>query len=126
MNRPEPLLTMKNRGFLERLGFALAGIATVFRRERSFRTQAVLAAAAAMLTLVLAPGAIWFALVMLTVGLVLALEMMNAAIEYLLDLLHPEIAEEIKAAKDAAAGAVLVGSIAALCVAGAMLLSYLA
>jgi diacylglycerol kinase (ATP) len=124
MNRHEPLRTMKNRAFLERLGFALAGIGTVFRRERSFRTQAVLAAGAAVLTAALAPGTIWFALVMLTIGLVLALEMMNAAIEYLLDLLHPEIADEIKAAKDAAAGAVLAGSIAALCVRGAMLLSY--
>lgn len=124
MNRHEPLRSMKNRGFLERLGFALAGIATVFRRERSFRTQAVLGAGAAVLTAALAPGAIWFALVMLAIGVVLALEMMNAAIEYLLDLLHPEIAEEIKAAKDAAAGAVLVGSIAALGVGGAMLLSY--
>lgn len=125
MNRHEPLRSMKNRGFLERLGFAVAGISTVFGRERSFRTQAVLGAGAIVLTAALAPGAIWFALVMLAIGLVLALEMMNAAIEYLLDRLHPEIAEEIKAAKDAAAGAVLVASFAALCVGGAMLLSYL-
>ena len=125
MNRHEPLRTMKNRGFLERLGFALAGIATVFRRERSFRTQALLAAGAAGLTAALAPGPIWFALVMLAIALVLALEMMNAALEYALDRLHPEIAHEIKAAKDAAAGAVLVASIAALAVGSATVLAAL-
>ena len=37
---------MKNARFLTRLGYAPAGIATVWRRERSFRTQVVLGAAA--------------------------------------------------------------------------------
>jgi diacylglycerol kinase (ATP) len=53
--------------------------------------------------------------------LVLSLELVNAAIEYLLDHLHPGYSAEIGAAKDAAAGAVLIASLAALCVAAALL-----
>jgi diacylglycerol kinase len=47
--------------------------------------------------------------------------MLNAALEYLTDRVHPDYAEEIGFAKDAAAGAVLITSIGAACV-GAMML----
>ncbi len=50
--------------------------------------------------------------------------MVNAALEYLIDRVHPEIAEEIKFAKDAAAGAVLLASLASACV-GLALLAFL-
>jgi diacylglycerol kinase (ATP) len=56
----------------------------------------------------------------LSAGLVLALEQVNAAIEYLCDHLHPGYAAEIGAAKDAAAGAVLVASPASLGVAATL------
>jgi diacylglycerol kinase (ATP) len=113
----------KNRPFRQRLGFALAGIRIVWRREHSFRTQCVLGAAALALTALLRPGWAWAAVLVLAIGLVLALEMVNAALEYAIDRLHPEIAPEIGFAKDAAAGAVLAASFAALLVGAAMLLS---
>ena len=116
---------MKNAAFLARFGYALAGIRIVWRREKSFRTQCALALAALAATWVLRPGAAWTALILLAIGLVLALEMANAALEYLIDRIHPEIAEEIGFAKDAAAGAVLVASLASLCIGGLMLLSWL-
>ncbi len=114
----------KNRLFRERLGFAWAGIRTVLRRERSFRTQCAAALAAAVVPVVLGLGPVWTALVALAIGLVLALEMVNAALEYLIDHLHPKIAEEIKHSKDAAAGAVLIASAASLAVATLMLLAW--
>jgi diacylglycerol kinase (ATP) len=80
----------KNRLFRERLGFAWAGIRTVLRRERSFRTQCAAALAAAAVPAVLGLGPAWTALVALAIGLVLALEMVNAALEYLIDHLHPQ------------------------------------
>ena len=116
---------MKNRSFLERLGFALAGIRIVWRREKSFRTQGWLGLVAIAVTLALRPGLVWAAIVALVIGLVLAFEMINAALEYWIDRVHPEIAEEIKFAKDAAAGAVLIASIAAACVGALMLLARL-
>jgi diacylglycerol kinase (ATP) len=114
---------MKNRPFRARLGFALAGIRIVWARERSFRTQCGLALVAAVATAVLRPGWVWAALVALSVALVLLLEMVNAAIEYVIDRLHPELHDEIMHAKDAAAGAVLLASFASLVVAALMVLS---
>jgi undecaprenol kinase len=114
---------MKNRRFAERLSFALAGIRLVFRREKSFRAQSALAAAAALACLVLRPGLVWCALVALAAALVLALELVNSALEYLLDRLHPAFDREIGAAKDAAAAAVLLAALAALAIGGLMLLA---
>ena len=113
---------MKNRAFRERLGFALDGWRAGWRREASFRTQIGLAGAALVALLLLRPAPIWWAIVVVTVALVLALELINSALEAVIDLLHPDIHPEIKAAKDMLAGAVLAISVAALVVAGALLL----
>lgn len=115
----------KNRRFAERLGFALAGLRLVFAREKSFRSQCRLALAAALVTIALRPGALWSALVALAIALVLALELANSALEYLLDHLHPHRAREIGAAKDSAAAAVLVASLAAAAVGALMVLAAL-
>lgn len=114
---------MKNRRFAARLGFAVAGLRLVFAREKSFRSQCALGAAAMAVMIGLRPGPLWWALAALSVGLVLALELANSALEYLLDHLHPDIAREIGAAKDAAAAGVLVASLAAATVGGLMLLA---
>lgn len=113
---------MKNRPFRERLGFALEGIRTGWRRESSFRMQAMLAGTAALALIVLRPAPIWWALVAVTCALVLALELLNSAMEAVIDLLHPGIHPAIKIAKDMLAGAVLTMSIAALVVGVAMAL----
>lgn len=112
---------MKGRPLHERLGFAVEGLRTGFRRERSFRTHVVAAIAAAALLVVLRPAPVWWGLVAVVVALVLSLELLNSAIEAVIDLLHPGLRPEIKAAKDMVAGAVLTISIAALVVAGAMI-----
>jgi undecaprenol kinase len=113
---------VKGQSFAARMGFALAGIRIVFRREQSFRIQCLLGLAAAV-TAALRPGWVWAALVALSIGLVLAAELFNGGLEYLIDHVHPEIHDEIKFAKDAAAGAVLLTSLAAACVGAAMLIS---
>jgi undecaprenol kinase len=115
--------SMKNRRFVARLGFASAGIRFVFAREKSFRAQCALAAAAGLAAFALRPGLVWAALLVLSIALVLALELVNSALEYLLDRLHPAVSPEIGAAKDAAAGAVLVASLAAAAVGALMLLA---
>lgn len=116
---------MKSRRFAVRLGFAFAGLRLVFRREKSFRSQSFVALAATLVTLALRPGLLWSAMVALAIALVLALELANSALEYLLDHLHPDRAREIGAAKDAAAGAVLIASLAAATIGGLMLLAVL-
>lgn len=111
---------MKNRGFRERIGFALTGWRTGWAREKSFRTQTALAALALLALLVLRPAPVWWALVALTVALVLALELINSALEAVIDRLHPGFHDSIRVAKDMLAGAVLMMSVAALAVAAAM------
>jgi len=125
VNPPLDPLRAKNRPFRARLEFALAGIRTVARREKSFRAQGVLALAATGALVLLRPGVLWTALVLLSAGFVLALEAVNGALEYLADRLHPEWAEEIGHAKDAAAGAVLIASLAAAAVGALMVASAL-
>lgn len=109
---------MKNKPFHQRLGFAIAGIVGALRSENSFRFH-VLAAGAVLIALaVLQPSPAWWAIMILTVAMVLAAELFNTALEHLADHLHPEQHPRIKVVKDCAAGAVLVISIGALCVAG--------
>jgi diacylglycerol kinase (ATP) len=114
---------MKNMTFDRRLRCALAGIIVVARRERSFRTQCILAVIAIAATAAVRPGLVWCALVAISVVLVLALEALNGALEYLMDRVHPDYSEEIGFAKDAAAAAVLIASIGSAFVGGMMLLS---
>jgi Diacylglycerol kinase len=113
---------MKNRPFPERLRFALGGIAYALRAESSFRTQAIVAAAALAVLVWLRPTPIWWALVALATVAVLAAELFNTALENLADRLHPEQHAQIRAAKDCGAAAVLVLSIGAVFVAAALLL----
>jgi diacylglycerol kinase (ATP) len=112
---------VKNRPFRQRLGFAAAGIRSAWLRERSFRMQCLLGAAAMFALIGLRPPAVWWALVAVIAVMVLALEMINSAIESVVDLLHPGIHPEIKIIKDMIAGAVLIVSIGALVVAGALM-----
>ncbi|HEX8466530.1 MAG TPA: diacylglycerol kinase [Allosphingosinicella sp.] len=88
--------------------------------KQSRHREEPFALAASAGALFLAPGPGWAAAMILSPGLVLALEQVNAAIEYLCDHLHPGYAAEIGAAKDAAAGAVLVASPASLGVAATL------
>lgn len=108
---------MKNRNFIERLGFAIAGLSAGWHRERSMRTHALFTVLAVIALLVLRPAPVWWALVALAAALVLALELVNSAVETVIDRLHPERHEEMRIAKDMLAGAVLLMSVAALVVA---------
>ena len=113
---------MKNRPFYQRLGFALAGIAEGWRKERSFRTHVVSAVAAFGALCLLRPEVIWWAMIVLVIALVLASELINAAFEGLVDHLHPEIHPRIRVVKDMAAGAVLITAIGSLIIAGLLVL----
>ncbi len=107
---------MKGQSFLERVLHAIAGLTEAWRRERSVRTQVLMALAAILVTAVVRPGAVWWAILALTIGLVFVTEMINTSIETLIDHLHPAIHPAIKVAKDMAAGSVLLASIAAVAV----------
>ena|SRR5215831_5824009 len=116
---------LKNDTFQRRLAFASSGIREAWLRERSFRTQVVIALGAVLLLFLLRPAMIWWALTGLMIALVLAAELVNSALELLTDHLHPDEHPQIKVVKDMAAGAVLLLSIAAIWIGGLLLLSIL-
>ena len=62
-------------------------------------------------------------IISLTIGAVLAMELLNTALESVVDLTVKQSYHELaKIAKDCAAGAVLISAIAAILVAGSLLL----
>jgi diacylglycerol kinase (ATP) len=106
---------MKNKAFYHRLGFALAGIASAWSSEKSFRVQALAALAVVAFLLWHRPPALWWAVLLMNCGMVMAAELFNTALEHTLDHLSPEIHPAVRIAKDCCAGAVLLLSIASAC-----------
>lgn len=92
---------------------AIRGLVSVFRSERNFRIHVVAALVVVVAGFLFQVSVRdWFALV-LSIGFVLTAEVLNTAIEYLADAVHPEMDPGIRKTKDAAAGGVLVASVAA-------------
>lgn len=113
----------KGRPFPVRLarafGYAIRGV-TRSSRDRMIRCQFVAGVVAVGLAAWLGLSRIEWAILALTIGLVVAMEVMNTAVEHVVDLASPDFHDLAGRAKDAAAGAVLLVSIAALIV-GAIL-----
>ena len=104
---------MKNHSFDKRCRYACQGLASAFTHEVSFRTQLVFGLGVLLFMFWMQPPLVWGALVVVMIALVLAAELFNTALEHLVDGLHPEEAGFVRVAKDCAAAAVLVLSIAA-------------
>ena len=98
----------KNRGLIERLGFACSGLMQCWQEENSFRFQSLAAVGVIVALLVLRPPLIWAALVILIASLILCVELFNSALERLADAFDSNANPQIRAAKDMAAGAVLI------------------
>ena len=117
--------SIKGHPFAQRLKHATTGLVEAWRRERSFRSQTILAAAAVTGGVVLRAELIWWAALVVVIALVLVAEMVNSSIEALADHLHPSVHPSIRTAKDMAAAAVLLASLAAVTVGACFVLSTL-
>lgn len=103
--------------------YAWAGISYAFQTQRNFRIHVVIGSTAIGLGVFLHLAAVEMAVIGLTIAAVMATELLNTAIESLVDMSMPQTYHELaKIAKDCAAGAVLVSSVAAILVAGCLLL----
>lgn len=118
-------MSLKNNlsAFGRSFNFAAKGIARCLQ-ERNFRFHAV----AAVYVLIMARHFLqtageWCALI-LTVALVLCAEAVNTAVEHAVDLACPEHNPRAGAAKDVAAGAVLLCALAAVAVACVLFLRW--
>jgi diacylglycerol kinase len=97
-------------------GFAFAGLAYLLRTQRNARIHVVVGALACAVAAWLRIGRVEWAVLVFTIALVVILEGLNTAVEAAIDLASPGIHPLAKAAKDLAAGMVLVGAIASVAV----------
>jgi diacylglycerol kinase (ATP) len=103
--------------------YAWAGVSYAFQTQRNFRIHVGIGALAIGLGIFFHLRPVEIAVIGLTSGLVLVMELLNTAIESVVDLTVKQSYHELaKIAKDCAAGAVLVSALAAVMVAGVLLL----
>ncbi|MCM1983321.1 diacylglycerol kinase family protein [Lyngbya confervoides] len=103
--------------------YAGAGLVYAFFTQRNFRIHALVGTLAMSLGLLLEVSNVELAVIALTSALVMAMELINTALEAVVDLtVGSDFHELAKIAKDCAAAAVLMLAIAALTIAGFLLL----
>ncbi|OLP19580.1 diacylglycerol kinase [Leptolyngbya sp. 'hensonii'] len=103
--------------------YAWAGLTYAFQTQRNFRIHVVLGILVIGLGELLQLNSVEMAVIGLTIGAVLAMELLNTALESVVDLTVKQTYHELaKIAKDCSAGAVLISALAAVLVAGSLLL----
>jgi len=105
---------MKPKNWFETLNCAIEGILYAAKHERHMKVHFIIAAAVLILSLFLDITGYDFILLAISITFVIFAELINSAIEYTIDLVHEEFHPLAKAAKDVAAGAVLIASFCAL------------
>lgn len=105
--------------------YAWQGVIYAFTTQRNFRIHTVMTTVALGLGFYLGSTTVEMALISLTCAMVMVLELLNTALESVVDLTVKQSYHELaKIAKDCAAGAVLIASLASLLVAGFILLPH--
>ena len=103
--------------------FAFQGIATEFKKGRSFGIQILAGFLAIILGLILGLNSVEWAILVITIASVLILELINTSLESIVDIVSPEVRPEAKIAKDVAAASVLIASIASVIIGALLFLS---
>ena len=119
-------LSGRDRGFVRGRWFslqaALAGAAHTLRTQPNAWIELVACFVIAAAGWWLQIAAIEWALLAFVALIILALESVNTAVEAVVDLVSPDYHPLAKVAKDAAAGALIFGVLASLCVAAVIFL----
>ena len=97
-------------------GYAFRGVWAALRTEVHLRFHALATVVVLGFGFYFSISRLEWALVALAVGLVWSLELVNTAVEAVVNLVSPDYHPLAGRAKDVAAGAVLVGAVAALAV----------
>lgn len=96
--------------------YALGGLAYIVRTQGNFRIEAGFGIAAIVLAAWLGFSPTEWAVLATVIALVLILEGLNTSLEIAVDLASPELHPKAKAAKDVAAGMVLIAAVASVVV----------
>lgn len=116
---------MKPSRFIDSLNCAIDGVLYAARTQKHMRYHFFGAAAVLLLSLFLKVTAVEFILLAISISFVLFAEMINTAVEAAVDLVTSEFHPLAKAAKDVAAGSVLLSVIGALVTGYLILASYI-
>jgi undecaprenol kinase len=114
-DQPNPPRALHSR-IMRSFYFAFAGVRYLLRTQRNARIELAIGIAACGMAAWLRISRTEWAIIVFTIALVLILEGLNTAIECAIDLASPQIHPKAKAAKDLAAGMVLIASIASVVV----------
>ena len=96
--------------------YAFAGLGFLFRTQRNARIELGIGVAACAVAGWVGISRAEWAVLVFTMALVLILEGLNTAVEAAIDLASPDVHPLAKAAKDLAAGMVLIAAIASVAV----------
>ena len=107
----------RRTSLLQSFNFAFQGLVASVRHQRNMRVHLLLAFAVLLASLFLNLSRLQLVAVIIAVAFVFITELMNSAIEAVVDMITDQFDPRAKAAKDMAAGAVLVAAINALVVA---------
>lgn len=102
--------------FIRSLLYALAGLKYGLRTQRHLRFHLLASVSVIGAGFIAGISPLQWAVLILTIAAVISAELTNTAIEAVVDLVSPDYHELAKAAKDTAAAAVLVTSIASVIV----------
>jgi undecaprenol kinase len=99
---------------LRSFGYAGQGVKHTWRTQQNFRIHVLVSVCVLLAGAVVGLSAAEWAVIILTIGVVMQAELFNTAIEAIVDKASPEHHPLAKAAKDCAAGAVVLSAIAAV------------
>jgi len=109
----------------KRFACAWAGIVAAVKKEAHMRIHIASAIVAIIAAAIFHISKLEWLILLLTIGTVITLELVNTAIERVVDLVTADFHPLAKAAKDIAAGAVLVAAVVAVIVGIIIFLPYL-
>lgn len=99
--------------FFKSFVFAVRGIATVWREERSFQVQTAGALVVILFMFLFALKPWEYIIISMLIAMVLILEILNTIVERFVDMVKPRMHSYVGAIKDMMAGAVLIMSLTA-------------
>jgi len=104
------------RGLTESFNNAIEGLTHAVKTQRNFQIHVGTGVGVLLLSTIFGVGRTEFLILLLTISFVIAAEMLNTAVELVIDLTKDHFHPMARAAKDVAAGAVLVSAVSAVCV----------
>jgi diacylglycerol kinase len=101
---------------LQSFKFAGEGLISIFKTERNFRIEVIIASVVIIAMVVFPLRDIEIIMLILTIVSVLSMEILNTVLEKLLDMLTKRKSKNFKFLKDAMAAAVLLNSVVAVAI----------